>query len=298
MSGFLGQSLARLLHGAQVRTTGLGRGARENAPLPWLAEYHQVVLPAPDVQELLQRTQPDVIFHCAGSASVESSFLTPLLDYEQNTGMVVELLEAMRRVRSRAKFVLVSSAAVYGDPKELPIGEAAPPSPLSPYGYHKLQAELACRKYAELLSVSTVVARVFSAYGVGLRRQVVWDIARRAVCDEVVTVRGSGLESRDFIHGKDVARALLLLAESPLGMGEVVNVASGEEVRIGELATQVVSAINPDKKIVFSGEFSPGVPQNWRADVSRLRSLGFAPSVPLGTGIEDLARWVKSELGV
>lgn len=298
VSGFLGQALARLLHGTQIRTIGLGRGARENAPLPWLAEYHQLVLPVPEVEELLLRTQPDVIFHCAGSASVESSFLNPLGDYEQNTIMVVTLLEAMRKVNSSAKFVLVSSAAVYGDPKELPIRETAVPRPLSPYGYHKLEAELACRKYAELLSLSTVVARVFSAYGVGLRRQVVWDIARRAVCDEVVTVRGTGSESRDFIHGKDVARALLLLAESPLRGGEIVNVASGEEVRIGELATQIVRAMDPNKAIAFSGESSPGVPSNWRADIERLRALGFSPSVPLSSGIEDLARWVKSELGV
>lgn len=247
--------------------------------------------------ELLARTRPDLIVHCAGRASVESSFLTPLADYEQNTTMVVELLEALRQAGSSAKFILVSSAAVYGNPERSPTPEDAHPGPLSPYGYHKLEAELACRKYSELFGVRSAVARVFSAYGVGLRRQVVWDIARRAICDDEVRLRGTGRESRDFIHGKDVARALLAIGESSFERGEVVNVANGTEVQIAELAELVLSAVAPGKRLIFTGESSPGAPLNWRADVRRLQALGFSPSVPFESGVSDVAEWVRGELG-
>jgi UDP-glucose 4-epimerase len=286
-----------LLHGVGFTVVGLGRGARENAPLPWLSEYHQIELPSPRVVELLTRTRPDIIVHCAGRASVESSFLTPLADYHQNTLMVVELLEALRQVGSSAKFLLISSAAVYGNPERQPITEDSRKSPLSPYGFHKLEAELACQKYAELFGVRIAVARVFSAYGVGLRRQVVWDIARRAICDDEVRLRGTGHESRDFIHGKDVARALLAIAESTLEGGEVINVANGREVPIIELAELIVSAVAPGKRLTFTGEPSSGAPLNWCADVLRLKKLGFSPSIGFEGGVSDGAKWVRDELG-
>jgi UDP-glucose 4-epimerase len=76
-------------------------------------------------------------------------------------------------------FLLLSSAAVYGNPQTLPVGEDQPVAPLSPYGFHKRQAELLVEEFARIYGLKGAVARIFSAYGPGLRRQVIWDICDR-----------------------------------------------------------------------------------------------------------------------
>src|SRR5438552_189686 len=79
---------------------------------------------------------------------------------------------------------------------------------LSPYGYHKRQAELICEEFSRVYALPTAVARIFSAYGPGLRRQVVWDICEKALATGKLELRGTGAESRDFIHAADIARGL------------------------------------------------------------------------------------------
>ena len=121
-------------------------------------------------------------------------------------------------------------------PCRCPVSETHKPAPLSPYGYHKLQCELLCEEFARLFALPTATARIFSAYGPGLRRQVVWDIFERVLTTGALVLHGTGAESRDFIHATDIARALVRLADMAPCQGEVYNVASGEEVTIAGLA--------------------------------------------------------------
>ena len=139
--------------------------------------------------------------------------------------------------------------------------------------------------------------RVFSAYGAGLRRQVVWDICAKALANPLLHLRGTGAESRDFIHASDVARALLLLSGSASFSGEVYNLASGKETTIGELALRLIHLLGRDVPIAFDGIQTPGDPLRWQADISLIRGLGFAPKMALREGLREVATWSLSELG-
>jgi len=250
-----------------------------------------IEIPSAAFAELVRRTRPEVVVHCAGPASVQAAELDPEHDRRRAVGALETVLEFLERVPD-GRLVLVSSAAVYGEPKALPIGVGAELAPISAYGRHRAE----CERLAAASGVPCAFARVFSAYGEGLRRQVWWDIASRAAGSGAVVLQGTGAESRDFLHGSDVGLALATIARAGRFGGDAYNVASGSETTIAALAQALVSALGTGATVEFSGVDRRGDPHRWRADVSELASLGFDPRVPLAEGIERYAAWVMSVL--
>jgi UDP-glucose 4-epimerase len=298
VAGFLGRATAREFGREGWIVQGIDDSAPENASLPAGAAYRRMILPDPSLPALLREWQPEVCVHCAGRASVPLSLTDPAADYRGNAALTFELLDALRQTTPGCRFIFLSSAAVYGNPSTLPIGETAATSPMSPYGYHKLQGELLCEEFSRVYGQPTAIARIFSAYGPGLRRQVVWDICAKILGGGgELRLHGTGQESRDFIHSTDVARALITLAECPDGNATRYNVASGREVTIAELVTVLSAAVGRPTHPIFSGETRAGDPLNWRADVSKLEALGFRSSVSLEQGLRGVASWALAELG-
>jgi UDP-glucose 4-epimerase len=259
--------------------------------------YQRMRLPNPALASLVRAAPPTACIHCAGRASVPHSLEDPASDFHGNTVLTFELLETLRRHAPACRVIFLSSAAVYGNPPRLPVSEDQTPAPLSPYGYHKLQCELLCAEYARLFALPTAVVRIFSAYGPGLKRQVVWDICRRALAEGRLRLHGTGDESRDFIHARDIARAFFLLAESGAAAGDIYNLSSGREVTIAELAGLLCAELAPGIAPEFDGHATPGDPRNWRADISKIAQLGFTPEIALEDGLREVARWSRQELG-
>jgi UDP-glucose 4-epimerase len=243
---------------------------------------------------LLDRFAPQTIVHAAGPASIEQSFRDPSADLSAQITPWLTLLEAVRRTSSQANLVLCSSAAVYGNPRRLPVAETAERSPISPYGYHKVIKELLLEEYVALHGARGSTARIFSTYGPGLRHLAVWDIARRMLAGDF-KVQGSGRETRDYLYIEDVAAALLQIAVSAQHRGEAINVASGTETEIRHLATLVGRELGL-ARVDTAGDSMPtiGKPIRWQADIARLRALGFSPSFSLDEGLSATLRWIKS----
>jgi UDP-glucose 4-epimerase len=258
--------------------------------------YHNLNLPSDDLIPLLQRVEPQVCVHCAGRASVANSLDNPAADFTAHVEITFNVLNAMRLAAPRCRVIFLSSAAVYGNPESLPIREDHDLRPVSPYGYHKLMAEKICAEFSGIYGVSTSIARIFSAYGTGLRRQVIYDLCYKALMEPVLRLRGTGAESRDFINVRDVAQGIYLLAEGAPGAGETYNLASGQETTIRELAEMVVSLSGRNVAIDFDGHNPLGNPLNWRADISRMAQLGFVPTIPLDQGVKAYADWCRIEV--
>jgi UDP-glucose 4-epimerase len=295
-SGFLGRYVARALVADGWSVVGLASGPPENAPLHLLEGYHRLTLPSPALGDLLRELPPDACVHCAGRASVDMSMREPSGDFEASVSVTAGLLEALRQNAPACRTLYVSSAAVYGEPGRLPIREDDPAGPISPYGFHRYMSEQLCLEYASVFGLPVACARAFSAYGPGLRRQIVWDICRRALSERVLELRGTGDESRDFIHGHDVGRALAQLVTHAPAKGEVYNVATGVETTIRELAGLVLSLLDAPPRLEFTGMAHPGNPANWRADVSRIAQLGFVPEIDLERGLASYLDWCRAEL--
>jgi UDP-glucose 4-epimerase len=296
VAGFIGRYIARYFNEQGWIVIGTDSSASENSPRANLAAYYSLKLPDSALANILQEHSPDVCIHCAGRASVGLSITDPIADFYSNTTLTFELLNALRSNAPECQFIFLSSAATYGNPATLPVSEAHPTKPLSPYGFHKLCSEQLCQEFTTIYGLRTSSVRIFSAYGPGLRRQVLWDICQKGLTQNLVTLQGTGQESRDFIHALDIAKALFLITSNAPMQGEVYNLGSGREVTIAELAQILLDNLDYQGKLVFDGISPIGNPLNWQADISELVGLGFVPTVPLEQGLKVFANWCRAEL--
>jgi UDP-glucose 4-epimerase len=296
VTGFLGRYIARQFAHAGWAVAGIGTRPPENAPRQDLSQYYQLTLPSHELTAIVQRLQPQVCIHCAGRASVELSVGDPASDFHASVSVTFNLLDTLRLHAPSCHLIYLSSAAVYGSPVLLPIQESQACMPISPYGFHKLMGEQLCREFFQVYNLPTTIARIFSAYGAGLRRQVVWDICQKALTRSSMKLRGTGNESRDFIHGADVAQAMLILTERSNRQASIYNLATGVETKIRDLVDLILGIINSTAVAEFDGNLSPGIPVNWRADVTNIYNLGFKPMINLEKGIKSYVNWCRAEV--
>jgi UDP-glucose 4-epimerase len=296
VNGFIGRYVARYFTQQNWTVIGIGKSSPENAPTENLTNYYRLQLPHSDLNEIVKKYQPNLCIHCAGRASVPLSLSSPDTDFHSNTVITFELLNCLRNFSPKCKFILLSSAAVYGNPASLPVDETQLAKPISPYGFHKLYCEQLCLEFAKVYQLSTASVRIFSAYGPGLRRQVVWDICNRVITQPVLKLKSTGKESRDFIHVKDIIQALAIISERASMEGEVYNLGSGTEISIAQLAQMIIDISGSNKVIEFDGIFQTGTPLNWQANISKLEKLGFSSSIPFEEGIRAFFNWCKAEV--
>jgi len=248
----------------------------------------------PDFEEILQHGF-DAIINCAGNGNVPYSMSHPVVDFESNCLDTIRILEAIRRLAPSCKYLHLSSAAVYGNPVRLPVREDDASRPLSPYGWHKVIAENLCREYAGLFNLSIAIARPFSVYGPGLKKQMFWDWYQKAkASDGNMELLGTGKESRDYIYIKDLVLALDLILQKGELRGEVYNLASGKETRIEVAAGLFFSGLDFPIRYTYNGIVREGDPLNWCADISKLTGMGFTCSHDMSAGIAELHNWLKN----
>jgi UDP-glucose 4-epimerase len=138
-----------------------------------------------------------------------------------------------------------------------------------------------------------IIMRIFSGYGAGLRKQLLWDAAGKIMSGNL-ELHGTGQESRDFIHAWDVARFAGLCIEEDV-RNLTINVARGEGVTVRELVDKLISCLKVCAQPDFTGSARVGDPLHWSADVSRLASLGFSPLVSLEQGLTHFSSWFIEE---
>jgi UDP-glucose 4-epimerase len=257
--------------------------------------YIKVSRLSPEMNEVLAHTKFDVVVNAAGSGNVSYSILHPLLDFEANSLDTIRLLDAIRKHQPTCKYIHLSSAAVYGNPRKLPIKEEDVTVPLSPYGWHKLIAENLCKEYTQVYHLRTAVLRPFSVYGPELKKQLFWDLYVKALsANESFDLFGTGKESRDYIFIKDLMLGIDTVLKYSVMQGEVYNLASGIEIRIEEAVQTYFDALKIKPIYRFTGTIREGDPLNWCADISKIKQLGFTPQYNLRTGLAELAKWIKA----
>jgi UDP-glucose 4-epimerase len=294
-SGFLGSHVAEW-----VLSTGrqLIACVTKNEPNRWGLATKVVNLRLPDesLGDLLLATQPDCIVHCAGSSRVAESFRDPRSDYIANVDGTRCLFEAVAKYSPHSSVIFLSSAAVYGQPASLPINELTPTQPLSPYGEHKCDCERLANQYRELHDLRISSLRIFSAYGPGLQKQVLWDIYQKARAGNRILLQGDGTETRDFIYVDDVVNLLGKFVACPQLVRDfpIINIATGTSISIRDLAATFLKSLGIQRDVQFSGLSLVNTPQQWSVDVSLLRSLSAEMPRTFESGIEMYALWLNS----
>lgn len=294
--GFLGRHAAQAFAAAGARVIGVGRGAFAGSERWGIAQWAETEIRRDALGSVVSGCgAPDVIVHCSGNGRVGVSLDSPAADFESNVSGLVEVLDMMRRHAPQAYLLYPSSAAVYGAQSSAPLHEGLAPAACSPYGAHKCLAEDVLRYYGKFFASNASAIRFFSLYGEPLQKQVLWDAGRQFVETGAARLGGTGDETRDFLHVTDAARLLTALAEAAVDRRpDVINGGTGRATSIRDVMGLLSSALRSPGPAIFSGHTRAGDPQHLSADTTRLRALGFEPSVDLREGISRYAKWLES----
>lgn len=257
--------------------------------------YNKISRLSDDLEEILKINQFDILINASGSANVNYSMTHPIIDFESNCLDVIILLESIRKYQIACKYIHLSSAAVYGNPVSLPIREDSNTHPLSPYGWHKVISESLCKEYSSVHKVPTIIVRPFSVYGPGLKKQLFWDLFQKIKSSKgSIELWGTGSESRDFIYIDDLIRAIHILIDNANFNAELYNLASGNETSINEVIEIFINSFDSTINYKFNGNVREGDPINWRADITKISSIGFKPEISIEVGIFKLVDWLKT----
>jgi UDP-glucose 4-epimerase len=277
-SGQVGSYLVDHFRAEGRDTTGI-----DLRPSPWTHIVQDVRSPF--------ATQADAIVHCAAQVSVARSTAEPRLDAANNIDGTLAMLDVARRQDCR-RFVYFSSAAVYGVPHSLPIGEDHPTRPTSPYGLSKLAGEQYALMYGRLYGLPVTVVRPFNIYSArsdagNPYSGVIVNFIGRIKSGSAPHIDGDGSQTRDFVHVSDVVQAVALILEDPRAVDKTFNVGTGRRTSIRELGELVVAASgrapHPTHGPSRTGDIHDSV-----ADIQALHSLGYAPRTALADGIRSL----------
>jgi UDP-glucose 4-epimerase len=288
-AGFLGSALSnRLLQqGHHVRVLDDLSTGNPDALDPEIHFTRGDINDRPKLWTLLQEI--DCIYHLAARVSVSESILFPRDYNEVNVGGTATLMEAARDAGT-PRVILTSSGAVYGEQGKPLLTESMHPHPGSPYAVSKLASEWYVRSIGALSGIEAICLRIFNAYGPGQRippshPPVIPSFIRQSMQNGTLVFHGDGNQTRDYVYVDDVINALISAATVQGISGQVINIGSGSETSVRELARLVVDITGGEPEEVYNPRVGSGV-SRMQADISLAKKkLGYAPSISLEKGL-------------
>lgn len=285
-AGFIGSHLvdALVAEGHEVRVLdNLSGGKRENVnPAAILHEADIRDLAA--IKSLFEGV--DWVFHLAALPRVPLSIEHPIETNETNVSGTLNILVAAKDAKVK-RVVYSASSSAYGDQPVMPLVETMVANPKSPYGLQKYVGELYARMFSSIYGLPTVSLRYFNVYGPrynadGAYALVIGKFIEQKKRGEPLTITGSGEQTRDFTHVRDVVRANILAAKSEkVGKGEVINIGAGNNVSVNKIAKLVGGEVTHIEARLE--------PQHTLADNSLARELlGWVPEVEIEAGVKEL----------
>jgi len=288
-AGFLGSALANRLFAEGHHVIGID-DLSTGDPNKLSGEIQFIradVNDRPKLWTLLQEV--DCVYHLAARVIVPESILYPREYNQVNVGGTVTLMEAMRDVGVR-RVVFISSGTIYGNQPVQPVTENLVPNPRSPYAVSKLAAEFYVKSIGSLWGIETVSLRVFNAYGPGQHRPpvhtpVIPGFLRQAWENGTIVIHGDGNQTRDYVYLDDVVSAMVSASTAPEINQLTINIGSGTEVSVRDLARQIVDATGGHPEIVYNPRNEGGL-SRLCADISLAREkLGYEPQISLAEGL-------------
>jgi UDP-glucose 4-epimerase len=302
-AGFIGSHIAEayLAQGWEVVILdNLSRGNRRNVPAK--AEFVEADIRSPEARALLAGGGFTVLNHHAAQIDVRVSVEQPALDAEINLSGFVNLLDGAGAGGVRRVVFASSGGVVYGDPEELPTPETAPKAPISPYGVSKLAGEHYLRALGGLRGFDGVAMRYSNVFG---PRQdpkseagVVSIFASQLIANQPLTVFGDGLQTRDYVFVKDVARANVLastvaLPDSVDIDARAFNIATSVQRSVLRLAEDVAGVVGREPVVQFAPARAGELLRSALAIGKAGRVLGWRPEHRFEDGLAELVGWCR-----
>lgn len=302
-AGFIGSELSRQLRDAGARVVivdNLANGKREN-----VAEIldDRCSLETVDIRDYAKMESllrgVDVVFHLA-CLGVRHSIHSPIESHEVNAAATLHLLKTARDL-GVGRFVYVSSSEVYGTALYVPQPEDHPTYPMTVYGAAKLAGECYTRAFHRTYNYPTVVIRPFNTYGPrshheGDSGEVIPKFLLRTLAGKPMVIFGDGSQTRDFTFVSDTACGIIEAGLAEAAIGETINIGSGFELAIKDLANEVRAVTGrADAQVIHEAD-RPGDVLRLYAKTDKAQKLvGFKPRVTLAEGLKKLLDWYQSQ---
>ena len=298
-AGFVGSSVATALVDAGARVTifdDLFTGRRQLVPEGIEGFIEASVVDEGAIRDAV--ADQDHVFHLA-ARNITISMSKPTEDFATNIGGTLNLLMACRDLDDPPVVVYTSSSSVYGNPRSLPITEDDPVSILTPYAASKLGGESYCDAFFEMYQLPIVSVRYSNVYGPHQSPEnpycgVVAKFFEACSNGQPMKIHGNGLQTRDYTFVDDAVEATLRAGASPRAYGEIINVGSGFETSVRDLARMIAETADVDGDVEFVDRRDIDNVQRRVLNIERARRLlRWVPQVPLETGLRRTAAWMR-----
>ncbi|PHS03823.1 MAG: epimerase [Acidithiobacillus sp.] len=251
------------------------------------------------LSNIIELHKPDVIIHLAGITSHSKSFEKPFDDIDQNTKSTLFILEKLKQMNRKCRFVLGSSFIVVGKPDKLPVDEKTPCWPTTVYGTNRLASEHYCKIYHEVYGLDTVIFRITNSFGpreqVLPTKNAVNFLIHEAFKGNKLTIFKNGKFFRDLIYISDVVFGIKTIMNKGKS-GDLYWISSGRKIWFYELGKLLEKLTDAKVKFVKTPNYTKKVDVgNFVVNNSKLRSLGWKPKVNLVQGIKETLEYFKSQ---
>lgn len=264
----------------------LSSGTIKNLPESKDLELYKLNIEKDNIEEVFEKEQPDFVIHLAAQTSVNYSVLNPYIDANINIMASIRLIEICKKYNIK-KFVTASSAAVYGNPKYIPIDEFHPAEPMSYYGLSKLVME----KYIRLSGIPYIIFRFSNAFGPKQKSSnesgviAIFNKAMRE--NKPINIFGNGEQIRDFIYVADITDIFLKTLKSDI-KNEIINFSTNKGISINYLFNKMSELYNYNYRANYLPERTGDIKDSILSNKKAIELFGNLEFTSLQSGLNAL----------
>lgn len=297
-AGFIGSHLVDALVKEAERVVVIDKNKPLATKKNKKAVYKRLDLRDGDIEAILKKEKPEVIFHLAAHIDDRESVREPVMNAQHNLIGTLRLLEAAQKYL-KGKFIFASTGGViYGQQDNLPVSEDAIAQPLTPYAVSKLTGERYLHFYHQVHHLPYTALRFANVYGPGQDQSAecgaIAIFTARLLQGEQVYINNDGETTRDYVHVDDVVAAFLKAAE--LDQVGVYNIGTGIETSTNQLFDLVKDAIGVQAAPDYREEVEDVIKRSALNSEKAKRDLGWEPTISLEEGIEKTVDWYRSNV--
>ena len=288
-AGFIGSHTvdALIKTGAKVSVIDdFSTGSFSNANFK--AECYQQNIFSDGLDEIIEKENPQIVYHFAFNVNVPQSIESPLINMPALVGSIL-MLKKLKEMGTIEKIVFASSGFIYGNTSELPAKETALIQPLSPYAIAKYAVEQYLEFYRMTFGLPYVVLRYAAVYGPRQVMGAIPDYIRKLSNGQQAEMWGDGNKTRDYVYIEDVVKANIMALNVPnTHSNPIFNVGTGIETTLNEVYGKIAELLGKEAKPIYNQE-RKGEQLRYKLDSGKIKkNIGWKPKISLNKGLKKL----------